>query len=313
MSIKAVVVDPEVSGRLRIGDVPDPSPAPNEAVVRVAAISLNRGEVRGAQAAAAGARPGWDIAGVVEKAAADGSGPKQGQRVVGLLRTGAWAEAVAVPTNALAALPDAVTFAQAATLPVAGLTALLALEKGNGLLERNVLITGASGGVGLFAVQLAAIGGARVTGVVRQERHAESVRKLGAHSVVVDETAAAAASGGPYDLILESVAGRSLGNALGMLAINGTCVLFGVSEGATVTFDAARFFRSSRSSLYAFGVFSEFALEPASRGLARLAQLVAGGKLLAPAEIEAPWTEIGAVSRQLLDRSFPGKAVLHVS
>src|SRR5207247_11345890 len=83
------------------------------------------------------------------------SGPRVGARVVGLLPEGAWAERVAVPTHALAALPDKVTFAQAATLPVAGLTALYALAKRGPLLGRRVLVTGATGGGGYFADQLA--------------------------------------------------------------------------------------------------------------------------------------------------------------
>src|SRR5262245_6800141 len=136
MSIKAVVVNPDAPGRLALADVAPPSPAPNEAVIRVGAISLNRGEVRGAQRSPAGARPGWDIAGVVRIPAADGSGPKMGERVVGLLRSGAWAQEVAVPTQALAVLPESVSVAQAATLPVAGLTALYALDKGHGLAGR---------------------------------------------------------------------------------------------------------------------------------------------------------------------------------
>src|SRR5581483_1548758 len=106
-SIQAVVVDPSAPGRLVIRAVDDPSAAPSEAIVRVKAISLNRGEVRTASNAEAGWRPGWDLAGIVEKAAADGSGPRAGARVVGLLLEGAWAEVVAVPTTMLAEIPEA--------------------------------------------------------------------------------------------------------------------------------------------------------------------------------------------------------------
>ena len=311
--MKAVVVDPGAPARLSLGEVDAPIAAHSEAIIQVKAISLNRGEVRGAQASPAGARPGWDLAGTVHVAATDGSGPKVGQRVVGLVPSGAWAETVAVPTHSLAVLPDTVSFAQAATLPVAGLTALHALEKGRGLVNRNVLITGASGGVGLFAVQLAAAGGARVTGVVRQDRHMEAVRQAGAHAVVADETGAAAAAYGPYDLILDSISGQTLGNVLGMLTANGTCVLFGASDNPTVTFDAIKFYRTGRATLYGLSVFLELAVDPASRGLARLVAMVADGRLHTPIEVEAPWQEIGTISQRLLDRGFPGKAVLHVT
>src|SRR5262249_49962213 len=151
---RAVVVDPEAPRRLAIRPVADPAPGRGEAIVAVRAISLNRGEVRRSTMAAAGWRPGWDLAGVVERAAADGTGPRAGARVVGLLPEGAWAERVAVPHHALAELPGKVTFSQAATFPVAGLTALHALGKGGLLLGKRVLVTGATGGVGDFAVQL---------------------------------------------------------------------------------------------------------------------------------------------------------------
>src|SRR5436309_15686657 len=110
----AVVVDPDAPGRLVIRSVPEPTPDRGEAIVRVRAISLNRGEVRRAGMAAAGWRPGWDLAGEVERAAADGPGPRAGARVVGMLGEGAWAERVAAPTHAPAELPAQVTFSQAA-------------------------------------------------------------------------------------------------------------------------------------------------------------------------------------------------------
>src|SRR5262245_47596973 len=128
-TMRALVVDATAPGRLALGEVEAPRPAPSEALVRVAAISLNRGDVREVASEADGYRPGWDFAGTVEAAAADGSGPRAGTRVVGMLESGAWAELVAAPTSSIAALPEAVSFAQAATLPVAGLTALYGLER----------------------------------------------------------------------------------------------------------------------------------------------------------------------------------------
>src|SRR3974390_446311 len=121
--VRGVVVDPDSPGKLAIRPIELRDPDRDEVAVRVTAISLNRGETRRAvQQAEPGWRPGWDFAGLVETAAADGSGAKPGTRVVGILPSGAWAERVNCRTHAVAALPDAVGEAEAATLPVAGLT-----------------------------------------------------------------------------------------------------------------------------------------------------------------------------------------------
>src|SRR5437773_11845049 len=113
--IRAVVVDPAAPGKLAIRPVELRDPDRDEVAIRVTAISLNRGETRRAlQVAEPGWRPGWDFAGIVERAAADGSGPAVGARVVGLLPSGAWAERVNCRSHALAALPDGCSDAQAA-------------------------------------------------------------------------------------------------------------------------------------------------------------------------------------------------------
>lgn len=313
-TMRAVVVDPAAQGRLSVQPVGVPRLEAHEALVRVAAISLNRGEVRRAMSAEAGSRLGWDLAGTVERPAADGTGPREGARVVGLLHTGAWAERVGVPTEYLAEMPDAVSFAQAATLPVAGLTALRALEKGGNLTARTVLVTGASGGVGSFAVPLARLAGAHVVGAVRQARHEQIVRELGAAEVVSGESLAPAKLFGPYSLILESVGGASLGTALTLLAPRGTCVLYGVSAGAETTFDAGEFFRTGGAQLYGLYVFNELETgENASVGLSRLLDLVASGRLNPQIALEDTWTSVASVAQQLLDRSYPGKAVLHIT
>jgi NADPH2:quinone reductase len=309
--MRAVVVDPESKANLSLAEVGEPEPGPSESLVRVAAVSLNRGEVRRAEAAEPGFRPGWDLAGTVERSAPDG--PAEGTRVVGFLPSGAWGELVAVPTNALAELPDGVSFEEAATLPVAGLTALYALEMGGNLLGKDVLITGASGGAGQFALQLARMAGARVVALVRRPEHEELAREAGAHEVVADEGGTAASEHGPYHLILESVGGEVLGNALSMLAPEGTCVSFGVSGGPEVTFNTQELYLTGGAKLYGFILFHEVTARPASAGLARLVRLIHEDRLKPRIEVEAPWTEVGDVAARLIDRGYTGKAVLRVS
>ena len=311
-TIRAALVDPNVNGKLALSTIEAPTPRPDEAFVRVHAISLNRGECNRAQNAPAGTLLGWDFSGIVDQAAANGSGPKAGERVVGVLNPGAWAELVAVPATHLAVLPDDVTFAQAATLPVAGLTALYALDRANGLSGRNVLVTGASGGVGNFAIQIAKHGGATVTGLVRQERHAQSAKDAGADHVVADETGEAVREFGPYGVILESVGGQVLGNTISMIGPFGLMVVYGVSMGGQMTLDSSVFLRS-RGSVSGLGVFVEMLRETPGVGLSRLASMVASGVVKPLISVEAPWDQIGDVTRGLLDRSYPGKAVLTVS
>lgn len=176
----AIVNTPGGPEPVAIRDVPDPQPKPNEAVVAVHAFSLNRGELRLLQVRPEGWRPGQDIAGIVLKQAADGTGPAAGTRVVALCDWEGWAERAGVPSHRIAPLADKVSFAEAAALPVAGLTALRTLRHGEPLFGKRVLITGAAGGVGNLAVQLAARFGARVTAVVGNRERASVLDGLGA-------------------------------------------------------------------------------------------------------------------------------------
>lgn len=310
--VRAVVVSPGAPGCLVLSPVERRPPLPGEALVKVEAISLNLGEVRRAQTEPRGSSIGWDFAGRVIEGARDGKGPRAGARVVGLVERGAWSEEVVVPSGQVAAIPDAVTFAQAATLPVAGLTALYALEQRGGVIGRRVLVTGASGGVGHFACQLARHAGAHVVGLARKTAHAGLVEKAGAHTVVIGDDAGPAVAHGPYDLVIDGVGGAVLGQALSLLAKDGVCVSYGVSAGAAVTFDARTFFRSGRPVLYGLYLFEEFYARPAWNGLSRLAGMIAEGSLVPHISREAAWEETGAVAQALLDRKISGKAVLHV-
>jgi NADPH2:quinone reductase len=288
--------------------VDEPQPAPNQSVVDVRAVSINRGELRLLASRPAGWRPGQDVAGVVSAAAADGSGLPVGTRVVALVDQAGWAERVVVQPNRIAALPDNVSFAAAATLPVAGLTALRALRLGGTLLGRSVLVTGASGGVGHLAVQLAAHSSARVVGVAREPDRLKSLLSAG-NVELVDATDAAQ---GPFDLILESVGGASLTASLRLVGADGTVVLFGNSSGEDSSVSFGGFAGHPRARLYAFFVYESG--EPPTFGsdLGILVGEVAAGRLHPQIGLESSWRDPLGALEALRARKLDGKAILTV-
>lgn len=310
--MRAVLVDPTAPGHLRLQEAPAPVALSHQALVRVEAISLNLGEVRRARRSAPGTLLGWDLAGTVVESAADGSGPPVGTRVVGIVRAGAWAELAAVETACLAPLPASVSCATAATLPVAGLTALYALEQGGHLLGRNVFVTGASGGVGYFGVQLAKLLGANVAGLIRQAKYTDLLRSIGADWVIVGDRATGAAAHAPYHCILESVGGQVLADSLQLVASDGVLVSYGVSSGEQATIEVGQFFRTGRTRYYGLYLFTEFGRRPASDGLQVLVDLVACGRLQAHIAAEGRLADLGDLAERLFTRQIAGKAVIHV-
>lgn len=303
----AIVNTPGAPEPVAMREVAEPELCPNEALVAVDAFSLNRGELRLFEVRPEGWRPGQDIAGIVLEAAADGSGPPAGTRIVALCDEGGWAERAAVPSYRIAPLADNVSFAEAAALPVAGLTALRTLRHGAPLLGKRVLITGAAGGVGNLAVQLAVRSGARVTAVVGSRERAHILDGLGAPEIVTDITEAQ----GRFELILESAGGNSLTAAIGRIAARGTIVVYGNSSGEPTAINFRDFAEHQNARIQAFHYFTSEPEERFGPDLALLAGLIADGSLK-PRIAEYSWRELARIGPLLRERQIPGKAVFHI-
>jgi NADPH:quinone reductase-like Zn-dependent oxidoreductase len=303
--VRGWITDPRAPGGLRLAtDLPEPQPAPGELVLGVWAYAVNRGELALLEQRPEGWRPGQDVAGVVARAAADGSGPAAGARVVGVVDGAGWSERVDVPTRWAAPLPEDVPFDQAAALPVAGLTALRALRVGGDLLGRRVLVTGATGGVGQFAVQLATAAGAHVTAQVGGPDRAEVARSLGARAVTHDLEQDGL---GPFDLVLDGVGGRVLTQAVHVLAPGATAVTYG-TLGGKAELGLSDFAHAPEAKVV--GHF--FAVPEATRGedLAVLANLVADGRVRPLLGDIRSWEHTPEVLAALRERRIRGKAVL---
>jgi NADPH:quinone reductase-like Zn-dependent oxidoreductase len=304
--MRAVVFDPQARQNLRFDEVSPPVVADDEVSIDVKAIALNFGEVRFiADVRQPGEVPGWDAAGIVVQAAADGSGPSAGTRVVTFNGAGGWAQRRVAPTGNIAVLPDSVDFATAAALPVAGVTALQALRALGSVVGRRVLITGASGGVGRFAVQLAARAGAHVIAAVGSEARGAGLIELGAAEVVVglDDVTE------PVFGVLENIGGPLLAQAFSLVGEGGSVQSIGMASNqpTTIDFEAERH-RWTRKRLEPFTV-----REPFEPDLNYLVELLATGQLDPQIGLRDSWDNVSGAAEALLDRRVAGKVVLDVS
>jgi len=302
--MRAVVHDPTAPAGLALREVPSPEPGPSQALIRVAATSLNFADVAYLRDRhAPGAVPGFDAAGIVVAAAAERDGPAPGTPVVSFGWSGGWAELRVADAGELAVVPAGVDLVAAAAVPVAGVTALRAVRRLGPVVGRRILITGASGGVGRFAVQLAARAGARVVASVGGPERGEGLRDLGAAEVVTGLAGVTA----PVHGVIDNVGGALLADAYALVEPDGLVLSVGMAsrEATTIDFEQAR--RRGGGRIEAFTVGSGFGPD-----LDYLVALLAAGELDPQIDWRGPWDRVGEAATALLGRRVRGKAVLEV-
>ncbi len=289
---------------VEIADVEAPNAGRGDVLIDVEAFSVNRGELSLLANPRPDWRPGQDLAGTVVTSTVSGLPP--GVRVAALADWEGWAEQVVVPASRVAPIPDDMTVAEAAALPLAGVTALRLLRRAGSLVGVRMLVTGASGGVGHYVTELATNAGALVTAVTRSAERGARLLELGAAAVVHDVDDAE----GPFDVVLESVAGDVFTAALGKTAPDGLVLWYGRAGGPTIT---VPFGLAMASHGVRIEVFSHH-YTPAARDddVATLVRLVGAGRLHPEIGRTESWTLTEQVLADLRDRRIRGKAVLLV-
>ena len=309
---------------LRLDVVERPAVEDDEVLVRVAAAGVDRGTwhlMAGlpylVRAVGFGLRtpkarvPGLDVAGTVEAVGRSVTGFEPGDEVFGIAR-GSFAEyAVASPAK-LAPKPAALSFEQAAAVPVSGLTALQGLRDQAGLeAGQTVLIVGASGGVGTYAVQIAKALGAEVTGVCSTAKVA-MVRALGADHVIDYSEADFADGRHRYDAILDIGGNRSLSDLRRALAPDGRLVIVGGEEGGRWFGGIDRQLRAVLLSPLVSQKLGTFVSSENAEDLTALADLIESGKIEPAVDRTYPLREAASAMRHLIDGQARGKVVLTV-
>jgi len=310
VQIQAIVVEPSASGGLAVGVIAAPTPTPTQVLIEVRHVSLNHGDVVRARLEKPGTALGFDASGIVVRAADDGGGPPVGARVVAW-STGTWAQRIAVDADRVAIVPSAVDLAVAAALPAAGLAALRALRAAGPILGKRVLVTGAAGGVGRYAVQLAALGGAHVVAAVGSAARGAGLSALGAHEIVIGAEGIRDYAH-RVDGVVENVGGPYLVAAVGRLASGGNLQSVGWASMEAAVFPPYGLFGlgGARTIVDASGIL--FGDGDIGKDLRVLVGNVAAGRLSAEVGWRRPWTWIAEAATLLADRALAGKAVLDV-
>lgn len=305
---------------LQLAELDLPVPGHDEVLIHVHAAGLDRGtwhvmtgEPRIARLAFGLRRPkqpvpGLDLSGVVVTVGSNVTRFQPGDEVFGIGQ-GTFAEFCVAKANKLVAKPTHLSFAQAAAVPISGLTALQAVLDAGGLQPgQRVLILGASGGVGSFAVQIARSAGGHVTGVCRTDK-IDLVRNLGATDVVDYRTSDPLAVTEPYDLIVDIGGGRPLGRLRRALTRQGTLVIVG-SETGDRWLGIGRQLRAKAIDPFVSQRLVMLISRENGADLERLRRLIEAGAVTPVVERTFPLAEAATAMRHLAAGEARGKLVI---
>ena len=306
---------------VQIADVEKPVPKDGEVLIKVRAASVNpldwrlmKGEPRVMRLIArlmklSGGRPGVDVAGEVETVGPNVMQFKPGDAVFGGCR-GAFAEYACTAESKVAMKPDDVTFAQAASVNVAGLTAVQGLRD-HGKIQpgSKVLINGAAGGVGTFAVQIAKSFGSVVTGVC-STRNLDMVRSIGADEVIDYTQQNFTTSSQRYDLILDCVGNHSFSACRRVLNPNGRCVMIGAPHDASMMGILAQMIKAVLLSLFVSQKAVMFIAKSSQDDLKLLGELIATGKLKPVIDSRYSLSDAADAVRQVEEGHARGKVII---
>jgi NADPH:quinone reductase-like Zn-dependent oxidoreductase len=308
---------------LRLAEMVRPTIGPNEVLVRVHAASVDKGTWHvmagipyAVRLAGFGVRrpkatnPGRSLAGTVEAIGPDVTGFKPGDAVFGISEGGSFAEYARVSTDKLAPKPANLSFGQAAAVPISAPAALQAVrDHGRVQAGHKVLIIGASGGVGTFAVQIAKTFDAEVTGACSTAKM-DAVRAVGADQVI-DYTREDFADGtNRYDVILDIGGNRRLLDIRRALTARGTLVVVGGTTDGRWIGGSDRLIRARLLSPVVSQRLRTFITSENAEDLAVLGEMIESGKVAPAVDRTYPLGETAAAIRYLLDGHARGKIVI---
>lgn len=302
---------------LHIGEVAEPSLAPDQLLMKVEVISIEGGDLvtRQRQALAKDEVLGYAAAGEVLEVGSAVQGFKPGQKVVSFAWRGSHAERRAVSASTSFVVPEGLDLQRAAAIPVGPGTAAWVMQLGRLTAGQTVLITGAAGGVGVAAVQLAAKLGARVMGTGTRAESLEKLRAYGLNDAIVvgergaNEQVRALLDGAGVDLLIDNVGGEALVDGLASLKEGGTAVLVGVLGAAVQPIDAVDLLMQRKTVIGClFGPDME---TPAGRAMVEeVLRSVAAGDLQVPIDAVYPFAEAAEAHRRAETRGRIGRVLI---